>query len=97
MKARVSTNDGLARNKLGAVVRDPIDDSLWAGAHWEGGISRMSGGAFTQYGGSVFGEALTNEGIVDLQAWGLGTSRLMVVSWAGDATRGGVVGIYSGP
>jgi len=35
--------------------------------------------------------------VVDLQPWGSGSSRKMVVSWAGSAGVGSVVGIYSGP
>jgi hypothetical protein len=95
--ARLTTQDGLPTNKLGAVAVDPGDQSVWVGTNYGPGLARLSGGTFTLYGGSVFGEALTNEGVTDIQASGAGASRRMVVSFRGDASHAGAVGIYTGP
>jgi hypothetical protein len=95
--ARVSSQDGLVADKIGALVADPLDGSVWAGAHWDGGISRLINGAFTQYDNNTFGWDLANQGIVDLQSSGTGFTRKIVVSWAGTATMGAAVGVYDGP
>ncbi len=97
VSARVSTSDGLFTNKLSAVAADPGDQSVWAGANSGGGVTRMRGGSFQTYDGAVFGLELANEGISDLQMSGAGNGRLVVVSFAGDKSHAGAVGVYSGP
>ncbi len=94
---RISESDGLLTNNIGAIVADPLDQSLWIGGNFCFGIQRLSNGAFTTYDQNQFGWDLANEGIVDLQSSGTGTARQIIVSWTGDATHGGVVGVYSGP
>lgn len=91
---RVSTPIG---HKLGALARDPLDDSLWTGGRHVGGVTRMKDGAFTTWDGSALGIDLADMGVADVQATGSGASRKIVVGFTGNAKHSGVVGIYSGP
>ncbi len=95
--ARVSTGNGLVSDKLSAIAADTGNGSVWTGANFGGGLSRLSGGSFTTIGPGVFGPDLINEGIDDLQSSGSGPGRRMVVSFSGDAAHAGAVGVYSGP
>jgi streptogramin lyase len=94
--ARVTTSDGLSSNKVFSIAADPLDGSIWAGTSYAG-ISRLKGGAFTTYGGALFGADLMNQRIVDIQSFGSGNGRKMVVSFGGSDTKAGAVGIYTGP
>lgn len=95
--ARLGAGNGLVSDKLGALVRDPGDGSLWVGAASAGGLSRLSGGSVTSFGAPLFGFDLTNQGIADLEATGSGGGRRIVVSFAGNGTHAGAIAIYSGP
>jgi hypothetical protein len=95
--ARVTTSDGLAADKLSAIAADPLDQSVWAGSHYGFGISRLAGGAFTTYDHNLLGWPLANQGVVDIQSSGTGSSRVMVVSFSGDSQYAGAVGVYNGP
>ncbi len=96
-----SETDGLVSNKLSSIATDPSDQSVWTGANFGGGLSRLSGQTFTQYDHKVFGWDIAGEGVIDIQPFSppvsTGGSRLMVVSFMGDNTNAGVVGVYSGP
>ncbi len=94
--ARLTTGDGLVANKLWGIAADPLDQSVWVGPSFVGGLSRLKDGnvtAITQ----VFGPDLIDEGVSDIQSWGQGASRKMVVSFAGNSTHAGAVAVYSGP
>ena len=95
--ARVSTDDGLSSNNLAALAADPLDQSIWAGTNFGPGVSRLQNGNFTLYGPTPFGFDLANDGVSDIQSFGSGSSRLMIVSFLGTSTTAGAVGIYSGP
>ena len=95
--ARLTANDGLTSTELGSVVADPLDQSVWAGASWDGGISRLSGGQFTTYNDSVLGPDLIDQRVSDLQSFGTGPTRQIVASFLGDTKPAGAVAIYSGP
>lgn len=95
--ARLGVGDGLASDKLASIVADPLDQSVWAGTNFGPGLSRLASGKFTSYGLSVLGDDLANEGVPDLQSWGSGGARKIIVSFGGDAGHAGAVGIYGGP
>jgi hypothetical protein len=95
--ARVTAADGLAADKLGAIAVDPLDQSLWVGTNFGPGLSRLRGGAFVQYDAAALGDDLAWEGVSDVQSAGSGASRKIVVSFPGDATHAGAVGVYDGP
>lgn len=94
--ARVRQSDGLVIDKLGSVAWDPRDGSLWAGANAAGGISRLKDGRFTTYAVPTLGMDLTNQGVPDIQSFGSGATRKMVVSFGGNEKRAGAVGVYEG-
>ena len=81
----------LPGKSIGALVRDPSDDSVWIGYRDEGvGLSRlMPNGDVVHYGGAAIG------GRVNSQVWDLqisqGSPRQVIVAF-----RSGAVGVYSG-
>lgn len=95
--ARLTAGDGLVATKLSAVVGDPADGSLWVGPNSGGGLTRLKGGAMTQYNATLFGFDLTNQGVSDLQTFGSGGSRKIVVSFKGDTQHAAAVAIFDGP
>ena len=95
--ARLSSTSGLGADKFGAIAADPSDGSVWAGTRFGPGIVRLVVGAPALYGPMLFGDDLANEGVVDIQAAGTGASRKIVVTFPGDPTHAGAVGVYSGP
>jgi hypothetical protein len=94
--ARLTAADGLVATKLSAIVADPADQSVWLGPNFGGGLSRLHSGAVTSYDHNLLGWDLANEGVADLQAFGAGSGRKIVVTFMGDTTHAGAVGIYSG-
>lgn len=86
----------LISSNVSGVAADPLDDSIWAGARWGGGVSRVKSGAVVKYGLDVFGNALANNPVTDVQAMGSGSARKILVSWDADGNRPGAVGVYSG-
>lgn len=97
VRSRFSASNGLVSTKLGAVLVDPRDGSVWVGAASAGGLSRLSGGKVTNFSGSHFGFDLANQGVSDLTATGSGSARRLVVSFAGNAKHAGAIAIYEGP
>ena len=85
----------LVSANVSAVAYDPSDGSLWAGANWGGGLSRIVNGAVVRYDWHVFGD-LANSAVPDIQLEGSGGSRRVLVAFAGTSTMGAVVAIYSG-
>lgn len=95
-------SDGLAgAPAISAIARDRWDDSIWTGAWWGGGISRIQGGAIHQLGYDELGADLFFEPVWDIQADRSSPSRRMLFAFLGytraDGTRvPGAIGIYSG-
>ncbi|NBD07747.1 hypothetical protein GTY96_02030 [Corallococcus sp. c25j21] len=86
-----------------AVATDPRDGSLWVGANWWGGITRLKDGATVKYSGDVFGNTLTSvSSVSDIQFDRSGSRRRVLVSFEGtkNAKTGvvtpGLIGIYDG-
>ncbi|WP_233595679.1 hypothetical protein, partial [Corallococcus sp. CA031C] len=86
-----------------AVATDPLDGSLWVGANWWGGITRLKGGGTVKYSADVFGTALTSvSSVSDIQFDRSGGKRRVLVSFEGTkvAKTGvvtpGLIGIYDG-
>ncbi|MFL5322287.1 MAG: hypothetical protein ACJ790_21700 [Myxococcaceae bacterium] len=88
-------NDLISSN-VSAVEADPLDGSIWAGARWGGGVNRIKGGQVTHYSLSVFGPNLANLPVTDVQSMGSGGSRKILVTFDGQGSSPGAVGIYSG-
>jgi hypothetical protein len=80
---------------VGAVARDPLDDSVWVGNHHAGGIARLRGSATDRYALNVFGE-LANMGIDDIQFAGSSGNRKVLVAFRASARTAGFVAVYSG-
>ena len=81
---------------VGAVVRDPLDGSVWVGNRYAGGIDRLRGAATDHYALNLFG-TLANSGIEDIQFMGSGASRKALVGFRQTGSTAGFVAIYSGP
>jgi hypothetical protein len=93
-----------------SLALDPLDNSLWAGAHYGGGISRLKGGTIEKYGMNVFGNLVHGQSVWDIQVDRSGGKRRMLVGFQGiehmrkraDGTyevtgySTGAIGIYSG-
>jgi hypothetical protein len=82
---------------VSAVAADPLDDSLWAGASWGGGLSRVRGGTVQHYGSSVLPSQLVWMRVTDIQVdrW-TGTTRRILVGFEGSGSTPGAIGIYVG-
>lgn len=81
---------------VAAVAADPLNGSVWVGARWGGGLSRVRGDSVSHYGYALFGPALTSSPVVDLQVDRSGPRRRLLVAFQGTPSVPGVVGIYSG-
>ena len=80
----------LPSQSLGAVVRDPVDDSVWIGYRDGHGVTRMMpDGSILQYGSGALG-GHAGSAIWDIQI-APGTPRKVIVAF-----RSGAVGVYSG-
>ena len=86
-----------------ALATDPLDGSLWAGANWWGGITRLKGGGTVKYSADVFGAVLTSASAVsDIQFDRSGGKRRVLVSFEGlknektGVVTPGLIGIYDG-
>ena len=80
-----------------AVAADPLDDSVWAGVSWGGGLSRVRGGTVQRYGTGVLPSELVWMPITDVQVDRSGSTRRILAGFMGDSSRPGSIGIYSGP
>jgi hypothetical protein len=94
---RFSTELVDGRGYVAAVAPDPLDDSVWAGASWGGGLSRVRGGTIQRYGTGVLPSELVWMPISDVQVDRSGSTRRILVGFKGDDSRAGSIGIYSGP
>jgi hypothetical protein len=95
--ARLTTADGLVSNRISALAADSGDGTIWAGANFGGGVSRRAGSGFVPYGQAIFGAAIADQGVVDIQSSMTPGGRRIVVAFGGNATTAGVVAVYSGP
>jgi hypothetical protein len=98
-RLRTELVDKLGR--VSSVAADPIDGSIWAGANWGMGISRVRGNTVAHYSGSVFGVELANSGISDIQIDKSGSRRRVLVGFRGYKRSdkrwvAGTIGIYVG-
>ncbi len=83
----------LPSKQVGALARDPSDDSVWIGYREGGiGISRlMPNGDLVHYGPDALGWSRANSEVWDVQV-APGTPRQVIVAF-----RNGAVGVYTGP
>jgi len=82
---------------VSAVAADPLDDSVWAGARWGGGISRVRGSTVQKYGTGVLPDNLVWTRVNDIQVDRSGATRRILVAFEGSSSSPGAVGIYVGP
>ena len=85
----------LTTKAVGAVARDPLNDTVWVANRYAGGIARLRGSGTDRYGLDVFGN-LANMGIEDIQFSGSGSARKVLVGFRANASTAGFVGVYSG-
>jgi len=83
--------------RVSAVAADPRDGSVWAGASWGEGLSRVRGGQVILYGESVLPEAVHWLEVTDIQVDRSGGTRRMLIAFDGTPKRHGVIGVYTGP
>jgi hypothetical protein len=99
---RMGTESGLVAKNLSAISMDPLDGSIWVGAYWGGGISRVKGGEVTNYGLGVFGNDYGTLRITDIQVDRSGSQRRMLVGFidfddnSRPTWKAGGIGIYTG-
>ncbi|MGE6760872.1 hypothetical protein ACQKGO_22830 [Corallococcus interemptor] len=86
-----------------SVATDPWDGSLWVGANWWGGITRLKGGSTVKYSGDVFGNTVTSfSSVSDIQFDRSAGKRRVLVSFEGFKNEKtgvvvpGLIGIYEG-
>ena len=91
------TSKLLAKN-VSALAMDPKDGSLWAGMSWGLGISRYDPKTnnVTDYSFATFGDKLANAPISNIQTYGAGAARKMLVGFRMNNGLEGAVGIYTG-
>jgi len=87
---------------VSSVAADPLDDSVWAGAAWGMGISRVKNNTIMHYNHTVFGLDLAMSRVSDIQVDTSGAKRRVLVAFMG-YQRGedkrwvaGTIGIFSG-
>jgi len=82
---------------VSAVAGDPLDNSVWAGANWGGGLSRVQGSTVLKYGSGVLPSELVWMRISDIQVDRSSNPRRILVAFQGTDTTPGAIGVYSGP
>lgn len=98
---RLSTELVDRRGLVSSVAADPLNDSVWAGASWGGGVSRVKNNTVAHYGVSVFGVELANSRVSDIQIDMSGARRRVLVGFMGYERSDkrwvtGSIGIYVG-
>jgi hypothetical protein len=86
---------------VSSVAADPLDGSIWAGASWGGGISRVKDNTIAHYSLPVFGQDLSSMRITDIQMDTSGGQRRVLVGFMGYERSdkrwvSGAIGIYTG-
>jgi hypothetical protein len=85
----------LKTNAVGAIAKDPTDDSIWVGYQNGGfGLTRIKqDGTVMHYGSAALGSMANNSAVPDIQVQpATATSKRRIVV----AFRSGAVGIYDG-
>jgi hypothetical protein len=82
---------------VSAVAGDPLDNSVWAGASWGGGLSRVQGTTVLKYGSGVLPSELVWMRISDIQVDRSSNPRRILVAFQGTDTTPGAIGVFSGP
>jgi hypothetical protein len=72
------------------------DGSVWAGARWGGGLSRLVGGGITHVDAATLGPELASLPVSTLQVVRTGSGRKLLVGFDASPTHAGAVGIYEG-
>ncbi|MDY7231866.1 hypothetical protein [Hyalangium rubrum] len=102
VKQRISAQLADRKGLVSAVAADPLDDSVWAGTYWGGGLSRVKGSTVAHYGVPVFGMDLTMSRVSDVQVDTSGDKRRILVGFMGYTRTSdnrwvaGSIGIYKG-
>ncbi|MFL5347413.1 MAG: DNRLRE domain-containing protein [Hyalangium sp.] len=81
---------------VSSVAGDPLDESVWAGTAWGGGLSRVRGSTVQKYGSGVLPNALLYMRVSDIQVDRSGPSRRMLFAFQGTDSSPGVIGVYTG-
>ena len=84
------------RGHVVGLERDSTDGSLWIGYTY-GGMARLNGNVYTPYDYRVFGPALTQGWVPDIQSDNFGGRRRLLVAFYGGGGYPGAIGIYVGP
>jgi hypothetical protein len=82
---------------VASVARDPLDESVWAGTAWGGGVSRVQGSTVLKYGSGVIPNALLYMRVADIQVDRSGATRRILLGFQGSDSAAGSIGIYTGP
>jgi hypothetical protein len=82
---------------VSSVGGDPLDDSVWAGTAWGGGLSRVRGSTVQKYGSGVLPNALLYMRVSDIQVDRSSSTRRMLFAFQGTDSSPGTIGIYTGP
>jgi hypothetical protein len=91
-----------SKGYVSSLAADPFDDSVWAGAAWGLGISRVKDNTIMHYNHTVFGLDLAMSRVSDIQMDTSGAKRRVLVAFMGyqrsDDKRwvAGTIGIYTG-
>ncbi|KFE66832.1 hypothetical protein DB31_9046 [Hyalangium minutum] len=93
---RLSTQLADGHGYVASVAADPLDNSVWAGMSWGGGLSRVRGSSIQHYGSGVLPSSMLNLRVSDIQVDRSGSRRRILVGFLGDASTPGSVGIYTG-
>jgi ligand-binding sensor domain-containing protein len=87
---------------VSSVAADPLDNSVWAGTSWGGGISRVRDNTIMHYNHTVFGLDLAMSRVSDIQVDTSGIQRRVLVAFMGYKRTddglwvAGSIGIYTG-
>jgi hypothetical protein len=94
----VDATPKLPAKNVSSLALDPSDGTLWAGQSWGLGISRYdpATGNVAQYWNATFGDKLAAAPVSNIQAWGSGASRKMLVGFRMNAGLAGAVGVFTG-
>jgi hypothetical protein len=93
----LSTELADGKGYVSAVAGDPLDNSVWAGASWGGGLSRVQGATVLKYGRGVLPDELVWMRISDIQVDRSSNPRRILVAFQGTDTTPGAIGVFSGP
>jgi hypothetical protein len=77
-------------------VQVDVDGSVWAGARWGGGLSRLSSSGITRVDASVLGPELAALPVSGLHLQRTAGGRRLLVAFDGHGTHAGALGVYEG-